>query len=127
MMRGFLPARDSTVRHRWAMAVSTFDQETVHGCSFYSPAPVPVTAHRSARGRTGARSGRRAHQDAHPKLADGTDYYTINPLGWRAVPVLDDGAPARRPGHRSTLADLVPEKSWLPPAGSFRALPLGNS
>ena len=54
------------------------------------------------------------------KLADGTDYYTINPLGYVPFLVLDDGRTLREgPAIVQYLADLAPEKQLAPPAGSF--------
>ena len=57
----------------------------------------------------------RTHQ-----LADGTDYYTINPLGYVPLLVLDDG----RQLHECAailqyVADQVPAKALAPPCGSF--------
>lgn len=54
------------------------------------------------------------------KLADGTDYYTINPLGYVPLLVLDDG----RQLHECTVilqyvADQVPELALAPANGTF--------
>lgn len=54
------------------------------------------------------------------RLADGTDYYTINPLGYVPLLVLDDG----RQLHECAVilqyvADLVPEKQLAPANGTF--------
>ena len=54
------------------------------------------------------------------KLADGTDYYSINPLGYVPLLVLDDG----RQLHECAVilqyvADLVPEKQLAPANGTF--------
>lgn len=54
------------------------------------------------------------------RLADGTDYYTINPLGYVPLLVLDDG----RQLHECAvimqyLADQVPEKQLVPANGTF--------
>lgn len=54
------------------------------------------------------------------KLADGTDYYTINPLGYVPYLVLDDGRTLREgPVIVQYLADLVPEKKLAPANGSW--------
>jgi glutathione S-transferase len=54
------------------------------------------------------------------KLADGTDYYTVNPLGYVPFLVLDDGRTLREgPAIVQYLADQVPDKHLAPPAGSF--------
>ena len=54
------------------------------------------------------------------KLADGTDYYTINPLGYVPFLVLDDGHTLHEgPAIVQYLADLVPDKKLAPPNGSW--------
>lgn len=54
------------------------------------------------------------------QLADGTDYYTINPLGYVPFLVLDDGRTLREgPAIVQYLADLVPQKQLAPAAGTF--------
>ena len=54
------------------------------------------------------------------KLADGTDYYTINPKGYVPLLELDDGARLTEgPAIMQYLADLVPMKKLAPANGSF--------
>ena len=54
------------------------------------------------------------------QLADGTDYYTINPLGYVPFLVLHDGRTLREgPAIVQYLADQVPDKKLAPPAGTF--------
>ena len=54
------------------------------------------------------------------KLADGTDYYTINPLGYVPLLELDDGARLREgPAIVQYIADLVPAKNLAPANGTF--------
>ena len=54
------------------------------------------------------------------QLADGTDYYTINPLGYVPFLVLDDGRTLREGAVIvQYVADQVPDKKLAPPAGSF--------
>ncbi|MDD2712339.1 MAG: glutathione transferase GstA [Simplicispira sp.] len=54
------------------------------------------------------------------QLADGTDYYTINPLGYVPFLVLEDGRTLREgPAIVQYLADQVPDKKLAPPAGTF--------
>ena len=54
------------------------------------------------------------------KLSDGTDYYTINPLGYVPLLQLDDGRQLREgPAIVQYLADLVPAKQLAPVNGSF--------
>ena len=54
------------------------------------------------------------------KLADGTDYYTINPLGYVPLLELDDGRRLHEgPAIVQYLADLVPERQLAPANGTF--------
>ncbi len=54
------------------------------------------------------------------KLADGTDYYTINPLGYVPLLVLDDGRQLREgPAIVQYIADQVPGKNLAPANGTF--------
>ncbi|HEX6723057.1 MAG TPA: glutathione transferase GstA [Burkholderiaceae bacterium] len=55
------------------------------------------------------------------KLADGTDYYTINPKGYVPLLELDDGQRlAEGPAIVQYLADKVPAKGLIAPAGSMQ-------
>jgi glutathione S-transferase len=54
------------------------------------------------------------------KLDDGTDYYTINPLGYVPYLVLDDGRTLHEgPAIVQYLADQVPAKNLAPANGSW--------
>ena len=54
------------------------------------------------------------------RLADGTDYYTINPLGYVPLLVLDNGSQLREgPVIVQYIADQVPEKKLAPVNGTF--------
>jgi len=54
------------------------------------------------------------------KLADGTDYYSINPLGYVPYLVLDDGRTLHEgPAIVQYIADLVPDKQLAPVNGSW--------
>jgi glutathione S-transferase len=54
------------------------------------------------------------------KLADGTDFYTINPLGYVPFLTLDDGRSLHEgPAIVQYIADLVPEKQLAPANGSY--------
>jgi glutathione S-transferase len=54
------------------------------------------------------------------KLADGTDYYTINPLGYVPLLVLDDGTQLREgPAIVQYIADQVPAKNLAPANGTM--------
>ncbi len=54
------------------------------------------------------------------KLPDGTDFYTINPLGYVPVLELDNGQRLREgPAIVQYIADQVPDKQLAPANGSF--------
>ncbi len=54
------------------------------------------------------------------QLEDGTDYYTINPLGYVPFLVLDDGRTlSEGPAIVQYLADQAPNKKLAPPNGTF--------
>ncbi|GAB2739827.1 glutathione transferase GstA [Melaminivora jejuensis] len=54
------------------------------------------------------------------KLQDGTDFYTINPLGYVPVLELDDGARLREgPAIVQYLADQAPQKNLAPAHGTL--------
>lgn len=54
------------------------------------------------------------------QLADGTDYYTINPLGYVPLLVLDDGRQLHEgPAIVQYIADQVPDKQLAPANGTF--------
>lgn len=54
------------------------------------------------------------------RLEDGTDYYTINPLGYVPLLELDDGTRLREgPAIVQYLADQVPDKKLAPPNGTL--------
>ena len=54
------------------------------------------------------------------KLADGTDYLTINPLGYVPLLELDDGQRLHEgPAIVQYVADLVPEKKLVPAWGTM--------
>ncbi|MGE0797793.1 MAG: glutathione transferase GstA [Lautropia sp.] len=54
------------------------------------------------------------------QLADGTDYYTINPLGYVPLLELDDGTRLREgPAIMQYLADQVPAKQLAPANGTM--------
>lgn len=54
------------------------------------------------------------------QLDDGTDYYTINPLGYVPFLALDDGKTLHEgPAIVQYIADLVPEKNLAPANGTW--------
>ena len=86
---------------------------------YYSPGACSLSPHIVLR-----ESGRKfdpvlASTKTH-KLADGTDYYTINPKGYVPLLELDDGQRlAEGPAIVQYIADRVPEKKLAPPAGTM--------
>lgn len=54
------------------------------------------------------------------KLQDGTDYYTINPLGYVPYLTLDNGKSLHEgPAIVQYIADQVPDKKLAPPNGTY--------
>jgi glutathione S-transferase len=54
------------------------------------------------------------------QLPDGTDFYTINPLGYVPYLTLDDGRSLHEgPAIVQYIADLVPDKNLAPANGTF--------
>ncbi len=54
------------------------------------------------------------------QLADGTDYYTVNPKGYVPLLEFDDGTRLTEgPAIVQWIADQVPEKKLAPPAGTM--------
>ena len=54
------------------------------------------------------------------KLPDGTDYYTMNPLGYVPLLEIDDGRRLREgPAILQYIADQAPEKKLAPANGTF--------
>ncbi|MBU6465350.1 MAG: glutathione transferase GstA [Burkholderiales bacterium] len=86
---------------------------------YYSPGACSMSPHIVLHEAGLAHEAIAAPTKTH-KLPDGTDYYTINPLGYVPFLVLDDGRTLREgPAIVQYLADQVPDKHLAPPAGSF--------
>ncbi|MCO5103914.1 MAG: glutathione transferase GstA [Burkholderiaceae bacterium] len=86
---------------------------------YYSPGACSLSPHIVLHEAGLAHEAIAAPTKTH-KLPDGTDYYTINPLGYVPFLVLDDGRTLREgPAIVQYLADQVPEKHLAPAAGSF--------
>ena len=86
---------------------------------YYSPGACSLSPHITLK-----ESGLRFEAIAAPtkthKLADGTDYYTINPLGYVPLLVLDNGTQLREgPAIVQYIADQVPDKNLAPANGTF--------
>ncbi len=86
---------------------------------FYSPGACSLSAHIALQESGLAFEALAAPTKTH-KLADGTDYYTINPLGYVPLLVLDDGTKLREGAAIvQYIADQVPAKNLAPANGSM--------
>lgn len=86
---------------------------------YYSPGACSLSPHIALHEAGLAFEAIAAPTKTH-KLADGTDYYSINPLGYVPLLVLDDGRQLREgPAIMQYIADQAPEKQLAPVAGSF--------
>jgi glutathione S-transferase len=86
---------------------------------YYSPGACSLSPHIVLREAGLAFSPVLASTKTH-KLADGTDYYTINPKGYVPLLELDDGQRlSEGPAIVQYIADKVPEKSLVAPWGSM--------
>ncbi len=86
---------------------------------YYSPAACSLSPHIVLREAglpfTPVLASTKTHQ-----LADGTDYHTINPLGYVPLLELDDGTRLTEgPAIVQYIADQVPAKKLAPPAGTM--------
>ncbi len=86
---------------------------------YYSPGACSLAAHIILREAGLAFEPVLASTKTH-KLPDGTDFYTINPLGYVPVLELDDGTRLREnPAIHQYLADLAPLKNLAPASGTL--------
>ena len=86
---------------------------------YYSPGACSLSAHIVLREAGLAFEPVAAPTKTH-KLNDGTDYYTINPLGYVPMLELDDGTRLREvPAILQYLADQVPLKNLAPANGTL--------
>lgn len=86
---------------------------------YYSPAACSLSPHIVLREGGLAFEPVLASTKTH-QLADGTDYYTINPLGYVPVLELDDGTRLREgPAIVQYIADQVPTKNLAPANGTL--------
>ena len=86
---------------------------------YYSPGACSlsphIALHESGLAHTALRAPTKTHQ-----LDDGTDYYTINPLGYVPLLELDDGTRlAEGPAIVQYIADQVPDKKLAPANGTI--------
>jgi glutathione S-transferase len=86
---------------------------------YYSPGACSLSPHIALHESGLAFEAIAAPTKTH-KLADGTDYYTINPLGYVPLLVLNNGAQLREgPVIVQYIADQVPAKKLAPASGTF--------
>jgi glutathione S-transferase len=86
---------------------------------YYSPGACSLSPHIVLRESGLAFTPVMASTKTH-KLADGTDYYTINPKGYVPLLELDDGQRlAEGPAIVQYIADKVPEKKLVAPWGTM--------
>ena len=86
---------------------------------YYSPGACSLSPHIALEESGLAFEAIAAPTKTH-KLPDGTDYYTINPLGYVPLLVLDDGRQVREgPAILQYIADQVPAKQLAPANGTF--------
>lgn len=86
---------------------------------YYSPGACSLSPHIALQESGLAYEAIAAPTKTH-KLADGTDYYTINPLGYVPLLVLDDGRQVREgPAILQYIADQVPTQQLAPANGTF--------
>ena len=86
---------------------------------YYSPSACSLSPHIALREAGLAFEPVLASTKSH-KLQDGTDYYSINPLGYVPMLQLDDGTRLREvPAIVQYIADLVPTKNLAPANGTL--------
>jgi glutathione S-transferase len=86
---------------------------------YYSPGACSLSPHIALQESGLAYEAIAAPTKTH-KLPDGTDYYTINPLGYVPLLVLDDGRQLREgPAIVQYIADQVPAKTLAPANGTY--------
>ena len=86
---------------------------------YYSPGACSLSAHIALHEAGLDHEGVLTPTKTH-KTPDGTDYYTINPLGYVPFLVLDDGRTLHEgPAIVQYIADQVPEKNLAPANGTY--------
>ena len=86
---------------------------------YYSPGACSLSAHIALREAGLAFEPVKAPTKTH-QLDDGTDYYTINPLGYVPLLELDDGTRLREVSAiLQYVADQVPTKNLAPASGTL--------
>jgi glutathione S-transferase len=102
-----------------SIVVSGNTQERSAMKLYYSPSACSLSPHIALREAGLAFEPVLASTKSH-KLQDGTDYYSINPLGYVPMLELDDGTRLREgPAIVQYIADLVPNKNLAPANGTL--------
>ncbi|RYX95372.1 MAG: glutathione transferase GstA [Comamonadaceae bacterium] len=87
---------------------------------YYSPGACSLASHITLHEAGLAHEAIVASTKTH-QLADGTDYYTINPLGYVPMLEMDDGTRMTEgPAILQYLADQVPNKNLAPANGTLQ-------
>ena len=86
---------------------------------YYSPGACSLSPHIALKESGLAFEAIAAPTKTH-QLPDGTDYYTINPLGYVPYLTLDDGRSLHEgPAIVQYIADQAPDKKLAPPNGTY--------
>lgn len=86
---------------------------------YYSPGACSLASHIALHEAGLSFTALKAPTSTH-KLDDGTDYYTINPLGYVPLLQMDDGSKLTEgPAILSYVATLAPAKNLAPASGSM--------
>ena len=86
---------------------------------YYSPGACSLSPHIALHEAGLAFEAIAAPTKTH-QLPDGTDFYTVNPLGYVPFLTLDDGRSLHEgPAIVQYIADLAPDKNLAPPNGTY--------
>jgi glutathione S-transferase len=86
---------------------------------YYSPGACSLSPHIALHEAGLAFEAIAAPTKTH-QLPDGTDFYTVNPLGYVPYLTLDDGRSLHEgPAIVQYIADLAPDKNLAPPNGTY--------
>ena len=111
------PVASTPVRGPSRMSLTTHSKDDMK--LYYSPGACSLSPHITLHESGLAFEAIPAPTKTH-KLPDGTDYYTINPLGYVPLLELDDGTRLREgPAIVQYVADQVPQKNLAPANGTL--------
>src|SRR6187402_2604887 len=113
-----MPGSQQESPARASMALTLSSPETNNMKLYYSPGACSLSPHIALHEAGLAFEPVVANLKAH-ELADGTDYYGINPLGYVPLLELDDGTRLTEgPAIVQYIADQVPDKKLAPANGT---------